>query len=335
MEEIKKLFIKHFGFLPDIISTTEHSYVSPPSRLVSSLIQISNFTNKKVLRIIMTDSYASPLDTSMKSICLPHILNKNIFVIDLTKSKEEIISKLEEDCQFFEMILDKKNIFSKEERLNYNTIINIYRYSINSLSDIDSVSLYNKIVQKYIEIFQLVDLNKWLSNSASLGIDCLKMRVFLEQAFKILINIDPDAVDLFGKYLENNKRLKVRDINNSIKIVDWVVYKKELTNSSNSYNVISEIILYIYSYCGGSHFGNDYGVIDDINMLNINNNLVQLTKHNKDFLFKVEEKNIQFQKINLMKKNLNLSNKILKTISTLPELCIVLGEFNLRNKFIK
>ena len=38
MEEIKNLFVKHFGFLPDVISTTEHAYISPPSRIISIVL---------------------------------------------------------------------------------------------------------------------------------------------------------------------------------------------------------------------------------------------------------------------------------------------------------
>src|SRR3989338_6489340 len=52
MEEIKNLFIKHFGFYPDIISTTEHAYISPPSRIISSLMELSKFSGKKILKNI-------------------------------------------------------------------------------------------------------------------------------------------------------------------------------------------------------------------------------------------------------------------------------------------
>ena len=57
-----------------------------------------------------------------------------------------------------------------------------------------------------------------------------------------------------------------------------------------------EIILYVYSYCGGSHFGNDYGMINDINKIRKNNKLLQITEHNKDYVFNIELKDIQFQK---------------------------------------
>ncbi len=97
--------------------------------------------------------------------------------------------------------------------------------------------------------------------------------------------------------------------------------------------ISTEIILYVYSHCGGSHFGNDYGVVSDVNQIRNTNNLLQITERNKDFLFKIEEKNIEFHQINIMKHNLNLSQKMYKTIDTLPELYIVLGKDNLKNKF--
>lgn len=79
MEEIKKLFIKHFGFYPDIISTTEHAYISPPSRIISSLIELSKFSSQKILRIVMTDTFAVPPEKIIKQICIPHLLNNFFF----------------------------------------------------------------------------------------------------------------------------------------------------------------------------------------------------------------------------------------------------------------
>jgi hypothetical protein len=79
MEEIKNLFVKHFGFLPDIISTTEHAYVSPPSRIISSLRELAKFSNKKILRLILTDTFCVHPESYTKQICIPHIFNKKIF----------------------------------------------------------------------------------------------------------------------------------------------------------------------------------------------------------------------------------------------------------------
>lgn len=333
MEEIKSLFIKHFGFYPDIISTTEHAYISPPSRIISSLIELSRFSNKKVLRIIMTDTFAIPPERSVQQICLPHLSNKNMFLFDFSQSQQDFIKKLKEDDENIKKILSKKSIFSQKEQLNYTDLINLYNKVFKNTRIIDSVDIYNSIIKEYVGDFELNTLKKWLQDTNIFGIGSEKVRVFLKEAFEVLCKIDIKGVDLFGKYLETKKRLKTKDSNNVIRIINWNEYLEELHNISNFYYVSTEIILYVYSYCGGSHFGNHYGMVDEVNQIRNINNLLQITEHNKDFSFKIEEQNVEFHHVNMMKNNLNLSQKIYKTIDTLSELYIVLGQNNLKNKF--
>ncbi len=333
MEEIKNLFIKHFGFYPDIISTTEHAYISPPSRIISSLTELSRFSNKKVLRIVMTDTFAIPPERCVRQICLPHLLNKNMFLFEFNRSQQDFLKKFKEDNENIRNILNKKSIFSSKEQLNFIDLINLYNKVFENTKIIDSVDRYNNIIKAYVDDFELNTLNKWLKDINLFGIDSRKVKIFLKDAFKILCKNNATEVNLFGKYLETKKRLKIKDSKNVIQVISWDNYLKELFNMSDSFYVSTEIILYVYSHCGGSHFGNDYGVVSDVNQIRNTNNLLQITERNKDFLFKIEEKNIEFHQINIMKHNLNLSQKMYKTIDTLPELYIVLGKDNLKNKF--
>lgn len=186
--------------------------------------------------------------------------------------------------------------------------------------------VYGDIIKRYVEDFDLVKLHEWLCKNKTFGIDTKKIRVFLKEVFEILDQVDAESVSLFGQYLEAKNRLKIKENNNSIKVVNWDSYLNELNSTSGSYNVVSEIILFVYSYCGGSHFGNDHGFIEDIKKIRSINNIFQITAHNEDFAFKIKEENIEFHQVNLQKKNLNLSKKIYKTIETLPELYIVLGK---------
>ncbi|MCC7160667.1 hypothetical protein IT399_03030 [Candidatus Nomurabacteria bacterium] len=332
MEEIKNLFVKHFGFYPDIISTTEHAYISPPSRIISSLLELSKFSNKKILRVVMTDTFAVPPEKSVRQICLPHLLNKNIFLLNFSESQENFIKKFKEDKENLKKILFKKLIFSSKEKQNYIDLINLYNEVFENIKIFDSVNVYNDIIKAYVDSFELNILNKWLRGTYLIGIDSAKVRIFLKDVFEILCKNDAVGVELFGKYLEEKKRLKIKDANNDIKIISWNKYLEELQNISNTYYISTEIILYVYSYGVGSHFGNDYGVVSDINHIQNSNNLLQITEHNKDFSFKIEEQNIEFHHVNTMKNNLNFSQKMYKTINTLPELYVVFGKENLKNR---
>lgn len=333
MEEIRKLFIKHFTFYPDIISTTEHAYISPPSRIISSLIELSKFSNKKILRIIMTDTFAVPPEKITQQICLPHLLNKGIFLLNFNLTQQNFLRKFKEDNQTIITILNKKSVFTPEEHLNYISLINLYYKVFENIRIFDAAHIYNDIIKAYINKFELNILNNWLCTTYLVGIDSMKIRFFLKDAFEILCKNDIMTVELFGRYLEEKKRLKIKDVNKGIQIVSWDKYLKEISNISNTYYISTEIILFIYSYCGGSHFGNDYGVVGDVNKIRNSNNLLQITEHNKDFSYKIEEQNIEFHRVNITKNNLNLSHKMYKRIDTLPELYIVLGQENLKIKF--
>lgn len=332
MEEIKNLFIKYFGFYPDIISTTEHVYISPPSRIISSLVELSKFSDKKILRIAMTDTCAIPPEKCLKQICLPHLLNRNIFLINIDQSKQEILKKIEEDNDIIKDFFKKKSIFSLKEKYNYYDLINLYSNVLENIKTPNSVDIYNNIIKAYTYSFHLDVLNKWLNNNDIFGIDSKKIRFFLKEAFDILFKTDPVGVNLFGKYLETKQRLKMKDKNDFIQIITWAEYINELNNNSNLYNITSEIILYIYSYYGGSHFGNDHGIIQDINTIRNSNNLIQITEHNKDYSFEIKEKRVKFHHINMIKNNLNLSQETYKTVETIPELYVILGRDELKNR---
>lgn len=332
MEEIKNLFIKHFGFYPDIISTTEHAYISPPSRIISSLIELFKFSNKKILRLVITDTFSVHAENSTKQVCIPYLLNKNIFSIDINSSKEELIKKFEEDSKKIGNILKDKLIFSLQEKINYIDVIILYRNVLKNIRSVNSVVIYNNIIKMYANNLQLNSLYKCLENTDLFGVNSLKIRIFLKEAFDILNKSNSREVNLFGKYLETKKRLKLKS-DNFIQTINWENYLKELYNVSNLYSVPFEIILYIYSYYGGSHFGNDYGMVSDINKIRDNNNLFQMTEKNKDYSFSIEKNNIQFQNISFFRNNCNLSQKIYKKVNTLSELYILLGKDDLINKF--
>ncbi|MDO8610570.1 MAG: hypothetical protein Q7R95_08545 [bacterium] len=330
MEEIKNLFIKHFGFFPDIISTTEHAYISPPSRIISSLIKLSEFLDKKVLRIVITDTYAIHPENYVNQICIPHILSKKLFIINNLYSSKEFSKHFREDIKKIKDIVTKKDVFSFEEKKNYIKLINLYKKVFKNIKKFDSVDVYNNIIKLYADDFKLDTLNRWLSITKSFGVDSIKIRIFLKEAFDILRKDNLLNITLFGKYLEMKKRLKMRNSDNDIKFINWDKYLEELCNTSNFCSIPFEIILYIYSYGGGSHFGNDYGMVDDINKMRNNKNLLQITEHNKDFSFKIEEKNVQFQKISLIKGEWALSHRMYKSVDSLSELYIVLGQDTLK-----
>ena len=185
----------------------------------------------------------------------------------------------------------------------------------------------------YVYNLQLDFLYKWLEETDSFSINSIEVRTFLKETLDILCKTDPVGVNLFGEYLETKKRLKMKDTNNAIQFINWDRYLETLHNISDFCSTPFEIILYVYSYCGGSHFGNDYGMINDINKIRKNNKLLQITEHNKDCVFNIELKDIQFQKASIIKDEWTLSHKMYKTINTLSELYVVLGQDNLKNKF--
>ena len=333
MEEIKNIFIKHFGFFPDIISTTEHAYISPPSRLISSLIKLFEYKNKKVLRFVITDKYATHPESCVQQICLPHILNKSLFKIGGTISKTELLQKFNEDVIQVEEILKDQPIFSKQEFSNYIELIGVYKNIIRNLEDTDPVIIYNNIVCAYSDLLRLPDLHEWLNKTNLFAVDSINNRLFLKEAFSVLCKINPVGVGLFGEYLEKNKRLKYEDDNDIIQIITWRTYLEKLKDTSTRCSVPFEIVLYVYSYCGGSHFGNDYGMVGDINKLKNKNDLLQITEHNKDYTFNIEIKDVQFQKVTYIKGRWVLSHRIFKNSDTLSELFVILGKSNLQIKF--
>jgi hypothetical protein len=335
MEEIKNLFIKHFGFFPDIISTTEHAYISPPSRIISSLIKLSGYKNEKVLRFVITDKYSIHPESCVQRICLPHILNKNLFKIAGIVSKTELVQKFNDDIIQVEEILKDQPIFSQQEFKNYAELIGVYKNIIFNLEDTDPVIIYNNIIRVYSDLLGLPDLCEWLNKTNLFAIDSVNSRLFLKEAFSILHKINPVGVGLFGEYLEKNKRLKYEDNNHVRQIISWRNYLEEIKNNSMRCSIPFEIVLYVYSYCEGSHFGNDYGMVEDINKLKNSSDLFQITEHNKDYLFNIEIKNVQFQKVTFIKNEWGLSHNIYKNISTLSELFIFLGRHDLQTKFKK
>jgi 1,4-alpha-glucan branching enzyme len=76
-------------------------------------------------------------------------------------------------------------------------------------------------------------------------------------------------------------------------------------------------------------------MVEDINKLKNSSDLFQITEHNKDYLFNIEIKNVQFQKVTFIKNEWGLSHNIYKNISTLSELFIFLGRHDLQTKFKK
>ena len=333
MEEIKNLFIKYFGFFPDIISTTEHAYVSPPSRVISSLLELSKFSYKRVLRIVISDNCSFHPESCVRQICIPHILNKKMFYIDDFCTRKELLQKFNEDTVMIEGLLNNQKIFSLEERKNYTEIICQYKKAFEDSETIDSVSIYNCILNTFVDNFQLDHLKKWISHTDLFVVDSKLVRSFLKEAFVYLKTIDPSGVGLFRRYMETRDRLKLKNSDGSIRIMSWDGFFDKIEDDSVSHIIPFEMLLYVYSYCGGSHFGNDYGIVSDINGMQKNNNLLQITEHNKDYLFKIEEENVQFQKASFLKNSWTLSHKMYKTIGTLPELQIVLGKDSLKSRF--
>lgn len=332
MEEIKNLFRKHFGFLPDIISTTEHAYISPPFRTISSLIKLSGLSNKKVLRIIITDTYAIHPENCVKQICLPHLLNKGLFLIDGNLSTKELIEKFEGDIKKVESILKCQQIFSPQEISNYYELVNLYRKVFKNTRSVNLVEIYDDILRAYLGNLGLDTLLEWLVITDLFGTNSAQVRSFLKEAFDVLCEVDPAGVSLLGEYLENKKRLKIKNIDNTFQLISWDQYLKELLYSLNPCSVPFEIILYIYNYCGGSHFGNDYGMVGDINKMRKNSNILQITKHNQDYDFSTEIENVKFSKASFIKDQWVLSHNMYKTINTLSELFIMMGVDGLKRR---
>ena len=157
MEKIKDLFIKHFGFFPDIISTTEHAYISPPSRIISSLIELSK--HKNVLRLAITDSYSAHPEKCVQQICIPHILNKNLFNLSGSLSKTELIQNFQKDVIQVKDMLKDQHIFSKNEINNYVELTGIYEDILNKTQDADPVGIYSVITNEYVNMFGLCGLH--------------------------------------------------------------------------------------------------------------------------------------------------------------------------------
>ena len=332
MEEIKNLFRKHFGFLPDIISTTEHAYISPPSRIISSLLRLFAFSDKKVLRIIITDTYAIHPENCVRQICLPHLLNKGLFSINENLSAKELVEKFEGDIKKVEGILKYQHIFSPQEISNYNELINKNKKVFKNIRNADSINIYNDIVKMYIDNLELNTLSKWFVTTGSFGINSAQVKSFLGEAFDILCKVDSAGVSLFGEYLESKKRLKIRSIDNTFQLISWDRYLRELLYNLNPCFIPFEIILYVYSYCGGSHFGNDYGMVSDINKMHKNSNILQITEHNLDYDFSIEIENVKFSKASFIKGQWVLSHNMYKTVNTLSELFIMLGMDSLKRR---
>ncbi len=332
MEEIKNLFIKYFRFYPDIISTTEHAYISPPSRIISTLSKLSNYKNKKILRIVITDTFSFNPESCVKQICIPYFLDKNIFTINNSYSKEDIIVNFEKDISKMENILKDINPFSLKEKINYNEIMDFYKNILKNVINIDPVYIYNNIIKEFSLRFDFFDLYKWLQETNLYSVDSREMRSFLVEAFEILSKHDPLNVNLFIKYIEVKKRLKYKDSTHVTHNVLWNEYLYILKDFSILCSVPFEIILYVYSYCGGSHFGNDYLIVNDINKIRGDNCILQLTEHNKDYFSNLEIKDVPFQEVSFVHGTYKLLHKIYKTINTLPELYVILGFSLLKEK---
>lgn len=331
-EKVKKLFIKHFGFYPDIISTTEHAYISPPSRVISSLKNLSRFQKKQVLRIILTDKFSIHPESCVKQICLPHLLNKNTFVIDDSLGTKEFTEKFNDDIDKVNSILHSQPVFSNAEKENYKNLISLYQEVLQSSNSNDRVLIYAGIIKMFVEETELIDLDEWLKESRFFGIDSTNVRAFLKDSFILLSKNNLIEVDIFGLYLEKNKRLKCKGGDGVTQVITWGTYLSYLQNSSISIFIPFEIILFVYGYCGGSHYGNDYGLVKDINEIHKNNNILQMTEHNRDFSFTTEETDIKFQKATYSKDIWNLSHHMTKNVDTLSELYIVLGREKLKHK---
>ncbi len=334
MEEIKNLFIKYFGFFPDVVSTTEHSFISPNSRIISSLIKLSQFKSTKVLRLIMTDEFSVHPKSGTYNICIPHVLNKNLFKINKNITKLELIKNFNDSLINMDNIIKEQAVLNLNEINNYHELIFLYNKAIEKTDDISFVSIYNNILLEFIEILDLPDLYKWIKNTSFFKIDSLNCKLFIIESCLILQKTVPEDFKLLSEYLEKNKRLKYKDSNNNIFNVSFSVYIDLLANKNNICSVPFEILLFIYSYCDGSHFGNDYNIINDIKKINKNSNILQLTKHNADYDFDVQINNIQFHKVDFSHNKWSLSHKLYKNINTLPELYIILGKTRFKKEFI-
>lgn len=334
MEEIKNLFIKYFGFYPDVVSTTEHSLISPNSRIISSLIKLSQFKSVKVLRLIMTDEFSIHPKSGAYNICIPHILNKNLFKINKNITKFELIKNFHDSLINMDNIIKEQAVLNLNEINNFNELIFLYNKAIEKTDDISFVSIYNNVLLEFVGILDLSDLYKWVKETNVFSIDSLNCKLFILESCLVLRKTHSKEFKLFGKYLEKNKRLKYKDINNNIFDVSFNKYIESLSNKNNFCSVPFELVLFIYSYCNGSHFGNDYNMIDDVKKINKNSNIVQLTSYNKDYDFDIQLNNIKFQKVDFLKNKWCLSNQIYKTVYTLPELYIILGKVKLKKEFI-
>ncbi len=331
MEEIKNIIIKHFGFLPEIISTTEHVYVSPPSRVISSLFELSKFSQKKILRIIIEDK--TKLDNSNNlRIFLPHLSNKNLFILNFS-NKEDLLIDFNKNLNILNLLLDQQHVFSLEEKNNYLDLINIYKQTFINLNEYSVTNFYNVFLKIYLEYISLKSISDWVQFTPFVSVDSFKMKNFIKDSFLYLYNHDLDSLKKLGFYLENKNKLRIINTEGMVTNVKWEIYISYIFGNSYNYYVPFEISLFLFSYWDISHFGNDYKFSKELLKLNSNSRLIQLTEHNKDFSFNIELSEINFNRAFLFKDKWNLSHRIYKNVNTLPELHILLGREHLQKIF--
>lgn len=332
MEGIKKIIIKHFGFLPEIVSTTEHAYASPPVRVVSSLFELSKFSQKKILRIIIEDKAKLDYFHSNLRIFLPHLSNKDIFVLNLS-NKEFLFNSFNKDLNSLNDLLNQQKVFSFEEKINYLSLVNLYKQTFSSLNILSIVNFYNNFLKIYLKYLDLEFLSDWINFTPFIGTDSFKMKNFIKESFLYLHNKDLVSLNNLGLYLEEKNKLKIINSEGIIMNAKWNVYKNYVFSDFYDYLVSFEIILFIFSYYNVLHFGNDYQFSKKVMNLNTNSKLIQLTEHNKDFSFNIELPGIYFNKAFLYENKWNLSHRVYRNINSLPELYILLGHERLQKLF--
>ncbi len=291
---IKKIAEKYFGYIPYVVSTTEHDHPMITIRQLSSLRLLNKrFYNQEILRVIMhdTDQYFEIPEASNK-------IRKDFTYKTLLKLCN-IINATNLSCK------DTLSNFSKyEDKICGGDISVVFCY----LDHIESLSKYILGVEKALKspvcLSSSDHLKKW-----------------------VMISYDNDNItrQTMNDYFEGiniiKQQSKILDYRNIIEC-----YIKDQINLSY------KIILISFMNVANFHFGNDYGFVNYLN--NRGGSLAQATEYKKDFTYskQVEKEKVsvvisKFSKHIIGSKKMYEINDIL-TLSMIYGVDKVISEIN-------
>jgi len=300
----KKKFYEFTNKTFDFVSTIDHPYASPPTRLIDghNKIKILNNNGLKPLICIWDVNYPNIDRYRYELIFDSGIFNNkedNFFIFSdkffypLQNPKLINFSEIGKRIQLIFRRLNNSSNKSRKikNRLfikNFETITNIY-IKIIKISDNGTI-FYQNLIKELYNLIELSELSDFVANSFQPYFNSPIIKRWIPYCIKTTKNKSYGFLNLLDEELF--KMPYFRRINNNIELFDKNYIKKnfdkilELIQDGElipSY----EIFFWTLFLADIKHFGNDYGFFDRLNKIAARRGFpilkeLQLTKHNKD-----------------------------------------------------